>query len=228
MREIIRTWPEAPSGQEDKTIRRILLTQWQDGFAKDWTSMIGSSHYLPYWPDVDIPDQTAIIAQLNAQQALTLFDGSLLLGACLPPPAYILYLSPGRFSNAILHGQIDPRRPSDSKPFSTLTDSEELPNPSWLWTREEIEHYAVSQYRRSTYGPTAEEQTNESGKPWPYSHDTELLGHLRWTIETYWEGKDPKQAPTKETVVEKLMELRGVSKRAANAIDQIARHDARR
>lgn len=63
---------------------------------------------------------------------------------------------------------------------------------------------------------------------WGFAHDTKLLREVRWVTTAYWEGKDPKEGPTKELVVEKLQALRGLSKNEAEAVDLVTRPDSRR
>lgn len=67
---------------------------------------------------------------------------------------------------------------------------------------------------------------------WPYTHDTKLLGAIRWVIETYWEGKSESQWPTKELVKEKLRQVYpdgdDLTDRELEAIDLVTRHDKRR
>ena len=72
-------------------------------------------------------------------------------------------------------------------------------------------------------------EQRDSNKPrdWTYTHDTRLLSHIRWVIETYWEGKEYSKAPTKQLVIEKLRD-RGLSKSEAEAVDLVTRHDSRR
>jgi hypothetical protein len=89
-------------------------------------------------------------------------------------------------------------------------------------------HEAVMEgFEPATNSPRDSEEI-AAGNGWPYSHDTRLLAAIRWVIENCWEGKDPKGAPTKETVVDKLVKPKGLSKREALAVDQVTRHDTLR
>ena len=71
------------------------------------------------------------------------------------------------------------------------------------------------------------EERSESPKEWRFAHDTELLRIVRKVIKEHWEGKDPARAPSKEWMVSHLQSAYKLSKGAAEAIDQVTRHDSR-
>jgi hypothetical protein len=72
-----------------------------------------------------------------------------------------------------------------------------------------------------------DERDNRKPKEWGFAHDTELLKIARLVIAEHWEGKNPAQAPSREWMVDHIQEKYRVSKGAAEAIDQVTRHDSR-
>lgn len=62
---------------------------------------------------------------------------------------------------------------------------------------------------------------------WPFTYDTKLLQVAREVVWQHWEGKDPKDAPSSEWMVDRLME-RGITRREAEAVDLVTRHENRR
>ena len=62
---------------------------------------------------------------------------------------------------------------------------------------------------------------------WPFTYDTELLRAAREIVWQHWEGKDPDKAPSSEWMIEQLME-RGLTRKEAEAVDLVTRHDNRR
>jgi len=72
------------------------------------------------------------------------------------------------------------------------------------------------------------EQQQETNKKWGYLHDTKLLEIVRWVVEEYWEGKDLKEAPSKDAIVAELKEKYELTQNEATAVDLVTRHDDRR
>jgi hypothetical protein len=71
------------------------------------------------------------------------------------------------------------------------------------------------------------EERRESPREWAFEHDTALLKIAREVIKKHWEGEDPDHAPSKEWMVDYMIRTYSISKGAAEAIDQVTRHDSR-
>jgi len=71
-----------------------------------------------------------------------------------------------------------------------------------------------------------EQREGGSTGMWPSTYDTKLLRLAREVVWQHWEGKDPKDAPSREWLIERLLE-RGITRREAEAIDLVTRHDNR-
>ena len=65
------------------------------------------------------------------------------------------------------------------------------------------------------------------GNNWPFSYDTRLLKVIREVIREHWERTAPKDAPSRDAVVKWLV-ARGLSRREAEAVDLVTRHESRR